>query len=174
MSSVTSVLGDELKALMATPAALVERLAQHDALLRFDDFGYEDAWRLGTRIREIAVRESLPIAIGITLGQQRVFHAALAGSSANNDLWAARKTAIVTLFGQSSFSVGAENLRTGSTIFDRLSPSDYADHGGAVPIMTRGGSLLGVVVVSGLPQAHDHAVAVTALAELCGVPTERL
>ncbi|HLP23778.1 MAG TPA: heme-binding protein [Microbacteriaceae bacterium] len=174
MSTPTRELAETLRTLASTPDALCERLTRHEEILAVPDFDVLDAWALGTAVRDIAVRESLPIAISIVFGTQRVFHAALPGASANNDLWAARKIAVVQLFNQSSFLVGADASRRGSSIYDRLSPADYADHGGAIPIRTRAGSLLGALAVSGLPSAHDHAVAVTALAKHLGVALEEL
>ena len=68
-------------------SALTEQLKQEDNELRFADFTVEDAWDLGSRMRAAAAEQDLPIAIGIMLGPQRVFHSALPGASADNDGW---------------------------------------------------------------------------------------
>lgn len=142
--------------------ALTEQLQQEEAELRFGDFTFEDAWRLGSRMREAAAERQLPIAIGILLGQQRVFHTALPGSSADNDEWLARKTRVALRYGQASLAVG-ESFRERGKDFDvdaRLDADQYAAHGGVVPIRLPGGTVIGAVGVSGLPQLEDHAFVV--------------
>jgi uncharacterized protein (UPF0303 family) len=137
---------------------LAERLAQEEAELRFDDFTLEDAWQLGSRMRRAAAEKELPIVIGITLGTQRAFHAALPGSSADNDEWLARKTRVALRYGQASLAVG-ESFRDRGRDFDvdaRLDPRQFAAHGGVVPLRLRGGTVIGAVGVSGLPQRDDH------------------
>ena len=49
-----------------------------------------------------AQSHNLPIAIDITRGGQQLFHAALAGSTPDNDVWIARKIRAVMQFGRSS------------------------------------------------------------------------
>lgn len=46
------------------------------------------------------------------------------------------------------------------------SPEDYAIHGGGFPVRVRGvDGIVGVIVVSGLKQEHDHQVIVEVLKE---------
>ncbi len=141
---------------------LTERLQAEDSALRFAGFTLEDAWVLGCRMRAAAVEAGLPVAIGIQLGEQRVFHTALPGSSSDNDQWLARKTRVALRYGQSSLAVG-ESFRARGRDFDtdsRLDPGEYAAHGGVVPIRLTGGAVIGAVGVSGLPQLEDHAFVV--------------
>jgi uncharacterized protein (UPF0303 family) len=143
-------------------SALTEQLKQEDNELRFADFTVEDAWDLGSRMRAAAAEQDLPIAIGIMLGQQRVFHSALPGASADNDGWLARKTRVALRYGQASLAVG-ESFRDLGRDFDpdsRLDPDEFAAHGGVVPLKLRGGTVIGAVGVSGLPQLEDHAFVV--------------
>ena len=144
---------------------LTEQLQAEDGELRFVDFDLADAWDLGSRMRAAAVEAGLPVAIGIQLGQQRVFHTALPGSSSDNDHWLARKTRVALRYGQASLAVG-ETFRTRGSDFDtdsRLDPDDYAAHGGVVPIRLISGTVVGAVGVSGLPQLEDHAFVVQQL-----------
>ncbi len=144
---------------------LSEQLRGEELELRFDDFTLEDAWLLGSRMRQAAAEEELPIVIGIVLGQQRVFHAALPGSSADNDEWLARKTRVALRYGQASLAVG-ESFRNRGKDFDaesRLDPREFAAHGGVVPLRLQGGTVIGAVGVSGLPQLDDHAFVVRQL-----------
>ncbi len=144
---------------------LSEQLRAEDAELRFPDFTVDDAWELGCAMRQAAAEAELPVCIGIMLGQHRVFHTALPGSSADNDEWLARKTRVALRYGQASLAVG-ESFRDGGKDFDtdgRLDVTQYAAHGGVVPIKLRGGSVVGAVGVSGLPQLDDHAFVIAGL-----------
>ena len=102
---------------MGYPSDLYEQILAEEAELRLDSFGVDDAWVLGAQMRRVAAERSLPVAIGIVLGQQRVFHAALPGSSADNDEWLARKTAVVLRYCHSSLAVG-EQFRLQGKDFD--------------------------------------------------------
>ncbi|WP_280950282.1 heme-binding protein [Pseudotabrizicola sediminis] len=54
-----------------------------------------------------------------------------------------------------------------------LPVTDFATHGGSVPVRLRGGRVVAAVTVSGLPQADDHAMVVAALtAELDRIGAE--
>ena len=144
---------------------LVERLRAEEAELRFEDFTLDDAWQLGCKMRAAAAAAGLGICIGIVLGEQRVFPAALPGSSADNDGWLARKTRVALRYGQASLAVG-ESFRAKGKEFDtesRLDTGRYAAHGGVVPIRLRGGAVIGAVGVSGLPQLDDHEFVVQQL-----------
>jgi uncharacterized protein (UPF0303 family) len=44
-----------------------------------------------------------------------------------------------------------------------LDPAEYAAHGGAFPLRVPHIGVVGVVTVSGLPQAEDHALVVEAI-----------
>ena len=126
------------------------------------EFDLADAWDLGSRMREAALEANLPIVIGITLGEARVFHTALPGSSADNDGWLDRKTRVARRYGRSSYGVGL-SFRASGKDFDtdaRLDPAQFAAHGGAFPITIAGVGVVGTVGVSGLPQADDHAFVV--------------
>jgi len=151
---------------MTWPTDLYDQILAEESELRVDRFGVDDAWALGSRMRQTAAERGLPIAVGIVLGRQRVFHAALAGSSADNDDWLERKTAVVLRYGRSSLGVG-EKFRVEGKDFDvssRLDTARYAAHGGVFPLVLReGGALLGAVGVSGLPQREDHAFVVEQL-----------
>ena len=157
-----------LDALAGSPEDLLAELKRHEAELKVTDFGAEHAWMLGSALRAAAAERNLPAAISIVLGKQRVFHAALTGASAANDQWAARKINTVQTVGRSSFAVGVQDRLDGGTIHNWLPEADFAIHGGGFPLATPAGALLGVVAVSGLPQAHDHALAVVELARLLG------
>src|SRR3954464_14011583 len=70
-----------------------------------EHFDVDDAWRLGTTLAERCRGQGLPVTISIHLGEQRVFHAALPGTSADNDAWVDRKSRVVRRFACSSLEV---------------------------------------------------------------------
>lgn len=143
-------------------AVVLARVESEEAELTLPRFDIADAWALGSRMREAAEAADLPIVIGITLGEARVFHTALPGSSADNDGWLDRKTRVARRYGRSSFGVGLSFRATGKD-FDtsaRLDPTLFAAHGGVFPITIEGVGVVGTVGVSGLPQVDDHAFVV--------------
>ena len=148
-----------------TERALLDELQAQESRLVFDRFDENIAWALGVALREAALAAARPVAISIRRNGQRLFHAALPGSSTDNDGWLDRKMAVVDRYGRSSLRVG-EQFRVDGGSFDtdsRLDPSTYAAHGGAFPILVRGTGCVGAVAVSGLPELEDHGLVVEAL-----------
>lgn len=148
-----------------TGRELLDELVAQESRLVFDHFDEDTAWALGVALRDAALADALPVAISIRRNGQRLFHAALPGSSADNDGWLARKCAVVDRYGRSSLRVG-EEFRVGGGSFDtdaRLDPTQYAAHGGAFPVLLRGTGCIGTVAVSGLPQLEDHRLVVATI-----------
>lgn len=130
-----------------------------------DSFDHDAAWRVGSALTEQCRAAGHPVVITIWLGAQRVFHAALPGTSADNDRWAERKAGTVRHFALSSLEVAEKFAQVDPAMFFTmfaLSPAEHAPAGGAVPITVRG-SLVGVLAVSGLASEEDHALALDAL-----------
>ena len=136
-----------------------ELLAQEEEL-QFGSFTNDDAWALGRALVEAAA--GLPVAIDISRGEQRLFHAGLPGSSADNDAWIERKNRVVRRFGHSSFYMGVSSEGRFNEQF-LLDEREYAAHGGAFPVIVRGVGVVGTVTVSGLPQEEDHRLVVSVL-----------
>ncbi len=150
--------------------ALIAQIEDQEARLVFSRCDNADVWRLGCALVAAAEAERAPVAIDIRRGEQQLFHAALAGSSADNDAWIERKCRLVRRFGVSSFLFGRRLAATGKTLEQAtlLEPGRYAAHGGAFPINVAGVGLVGTVAVSGLPQADDHRLVVQVLSEFLG------
>jgi len=148
---------------MPEVAPSLAELAAEEAELQFTSFSNDDAWALGTALVEAG--RGLPVAVDISRNGQQLFHAALPGTSADNDDWIRRKTAVVNRFGHSSLYMRQSFLERGTTFEEAtgLDPREYAAHGGAFPILVRNVGPVGVVVVSGLPQLEDHALVVSAI-----------
>lgn len=144
---------------------LIGRLEQQERDLIFTRFDYADAWRLGSLLVELATERGLPVAIDIRRGAQQLFHAALAGSTADNDAWIERKVRVVERYGASSYLVGRRLAAKGQVLdaSQGVDPARFAAHGGAFPVRVVNAGVVAVVTVSGLPQAEDHALVVEAI-----------
>ncbi|MER7002659.1 heme-degrading domain-containing protein [Dactylosporangium sp. NPDC000555] len=149
---------------------LITELEAQEERLRFDRFDNDDAWALGSLLVEVARERALPITIDVRRGGQQLFHAALPGTTPDNDRWIERKIRVVERMHASSFLVGRRLAAKGEA-FDAeygIDPAQYATHGGAFPIRVRDVGVVGVVTVSGLPQAEDHALVVEVLGRFLG------
>ena len=149
----------------------LDSLLAEEELLQFATFSNEDALALGAALVEAARTAALPVTIDIRRGDQQLFHAAMPGTTADNDAWIERKIRVVRRFGRSSFAVGTALRLDGRTIEDTylLPESEYAPHGGAFPVTVKDVGVVGTVAVSGLPQEEDHAFVVAALREFLKV-----
>ena len=143
----------------------IARLDAEFEELQFARFGFEDAWRIGQDLVAAARSDALRIAIDISVNGQTLFHAALPGSSPDNDQWIARKNRVVQRFHRSSYYLATTLKQKGKSIEEvyGLSKADYAPSGGAVPIRIRGVGVVGTATVSGLRDDEDHGMVVEAL-----------
>lgn len=146
-------------------ADLIAELEAQERQLVLPHFTYDDAWTLGSLLVEAARAQAAPVAIDIRRGGQQLFHAALPGSTPDNDAWIDRKRRVVERYGCSSLLVGTRFRAKGTTFetSSRLDPDTYAAHGGAFPLTVEGAGVIGTVVVSGLPQLEDHAMVIKSL-----------
>jgi uncharacterized protein (UPF0303 family) len=144
---------------------LIARLEEQERRLQFARFDFGDAWRLGCLLVDLATGRQLPVAVDVRRGGQQLFHAALPGSTADNDAWIERKVRVVYRYGASSFLVGRRLAVKGQELDASMGvdPAAYAAHGGAFPVRVPQVGVVGVVTVSGLPQADDHALVVEAV-----------
>jgi uncharacterized protein (UPF0303 family) len=142
-------------------------IARQEQWLKFQVFHEESAWKLGCRLREMALVRGAPLVIDIRRFGQPLFFCALAGSTPDNADWARRKSNVVARFHRSSYGLGLELQQKNTTLADRfgLVLTDFAAHGGCFPVALDGSGVIGSVAVSGLPQRADHELVVEAL---CG------
>ncbi|MDI6105043.1 heme-degrading domain-containing protein [Actinoplanes sp. NEAU-A12] len=143
------------------PQKLIATIEEQERRLVFGTFTEADAFALGCLLVDLATSRALPVAVDIRRGTQQLFHAAVAG----NDAWIERKVRVVYRFGASSYLVGRRLAAKGRHLdaSQGLDPARYAAHGGAFPVRIPGAGVIGVVTVSGLPQADDHALVVEAI-----------
>lgn len=146
-----------------------DSLAAEQQELLLKNFDYDFAWALGGRMREIAARDASPVAITVAHGTTVVFSTLMPGATLDNFDWTARKRAVAHRFHRSSLAIRLETEAAG---FDfnarfRLPEADYvASGGGGVPLILRGGTLIGTAAVSGLPDVDDHKMVVAALRDM--------
>ncbi|RDW56373.1 hypothetical protein BP5796_13248 [Coleophoma crateriformis] len=175
---------------MLTPSQLEEILAI-EASLEVPFFSVTDAWDLGSLLRTRLLFSPKPVIITILApspfpNARLLFHTVTprhAGSvpdkvtGPDNDVWVARKTKTVLRFGVSSYYMGVKFGSMSASGMDESAfatkyglheqeASQYAIHGGAVPVRVKGvEGVVAVVVVSGLKQEEDHAVVVEVMQE---------
>ena len=145
-------------------ADLIEQLVDQQSRLQFTRFTNDDAWELGSLLVRLGRERELVLTVDIRRHGHQLFHAALAGTTPDNDSWVERKVAVVNRFGESSYLVGRRLAQKGRTLDEAsgIEPIRYAAHGGCFPIIVRDVGPVGTVTVSGLPQTQDHALVVEA------------
>ena len=148
-----------------TQEDLLRKLEAELETLRFPSFNFDDALAIGLDLVETARRKALPIAIDVTVNRQQLFHAALPGSSPDNDQWVLRKSRVAARFFKSSLAVATDLRIKGKTIEDvwGLPSAEYAPSGGSVPVLVKGAGVIGTITVSGLPDVEDHEMVVAAI-----------
>ena len=127
----------------------------------------KEAVEIGECVVKIAREKNLPIATRVYIGDWVVFHVSLPGSDAENDRWMGRKVRTVAAKGHSSMCLRILAEEAGIAekdwyVQNNLAESDHAIHGGAFPLRVDGVHV-GTVVVSGIPQAEDHRLAVAGI-----------
>ena len=150
----------------------LQRLAHQEQTLQLDAFTEDTAWELGGRIRALCEARKVAVTIEIRRAGHTLFFYAMAGTTPNNAEWVRRKRNAVELFNRSSYALGLNYLKEGTSPEQKqgLATLDYAVHGGGFPIRVKNTGCVGCVTVSGVPQREDHAIVVEALAALCQVP----
>lgn len=156
---------------MDTYERILRELLHEEETLQFTEFTNETALALGTRLVGAAHAEEKSITVDIHRNGQQLFHAALPGTSADNDAWIKRKNRVVNRFGHSSFYMGQLYASKNTTMQQSalLDPARYAAHGGAFPVIIKGVGVVGTITVSGLPQQEDHEFVTRIIAAHLGV-----
>ena len=154
----------------------LERIALQEQELQFAGFDEETAWKLGVRIRALAVARNLRLVVDVRRFGQPLFYSALPGTTPDNVEWVRRKSNVTARFHRSSYAIGREMEGKKSNLVDRygLPLTDYASHGGSFPLRVLGAGFIGSVTVSGLPEREDHQLAVEALCAEMGRSFETL
>ena len=98
-------------------------IARQEEELVFPEFDLEVAWKLGSRLRELAVFRQLPVAIDVRKFGQPLFYTAMKGSTPDNADWVRRKGNVVARFHRSSYGVGLALKQTNSNLADEICAS---------------------------------------------------
>lgn len=145
-------------------------LAQEERLqlARLDEDAAVD---LGLDLLGLAKAQHLSVLIEVRRMGHLAFRAALTGTSPDNDFWAAGKVRIVERFGHSSLHERLRHVEQGTDFASAtdLDPDLFRPHGGAFPLRVQGTGVVGVAVVSGLPQLDDHALVVAGVERHLGL-----
>ena len=144
---------------------LLEELIAEQGSLQFERFDFDDAYAIGLDLVAMARKEKRAVTIDIAVNGQQLFHAALPGTSPDNDQWVVRKNRVVGRFFNSSFYIAKLLEAKGKSMEEAfgLPSSDFAPFGGAVPVMVKGAGVIGTITVSGLPDQEDHKMATEAI-----------
>lgn len=145
----------------------IKQIIRQEEELIFHAFDEEAAFSIGHRIWDIAQNGGLSIAVEISLWDRRLFYAATAGATFDNQEWLRRKFNTVRRFHASTYRLVLEQQREDKMFAPHkaLDVADYALAGGGFPIRVRNSGVIGSIIVSGLPQREDHNLVVRAIAE---------
>jgi len=151
-------------------------IAEQERLLQFASFSTETAWAVGSGLRAEALARKAGMTFEVQIAGRTLFACSTEGAAPGQADWIRRKRNVVMRFGRSSYAVGLQLQLEGKTIEERhgLTLSDFAMHGGGVPILLAGTGLVGSVVSSGLDQRTDHGLVVGVMAGVLGVSVPAL
>lgn len=151
--------------MMTHDRALLDTLAKQEDTLVFKAFDEITAIEIGSRLTQAARADDLPVVINIRTADRVLYHAALPGSSPDNDEWARRKSNVALRFHKSSMRVGENYRLKGREVSVELGldPIDYASHGGSFPVRVAGTGVVAAITVSGLASEDDHGLIVRVL-----------
>ena len=147
-----------------TDRAAGQLQAQEDGMV-LDSFDHADAWRLGTAMVERALRDRLSVIIDIQRPGLVLFRSALAGTTAENQAWLARKAETVFRFEASTALLSERFAAQGVDVWTApwFDANRFTTAGGSVPVRVRGVGVVAAVTVSGLSSKEDHDFAVEEL-----------
>lgn len=145
----------------------LDELLREESEIVLPELSEKVAYDLGRRATDAAWEEALTVVVGIWRADHQLFHSALPGSTQDNDEWLQRKGRTVRRFEHSSLYMGQLCRDANTTLSKKflLPSSEYAAHGGAVPLRVEGAGVVGWIGVSGLPQLDDHRFVVRILRE---------
>ena len=142
-------------------------LLAEEQMLLLPSLTNADAIEIGQIATSLGADRSLPLAVEVRIGDWIVYHASLPGSTPENDWWIGRKARVVKLKKHSTMfeRVLAEECGIDWHKENNLLDETHAIHGGGLPLITKDGGFVGVLLISGLPQVEDHLLGVEVLTE---------
>lgn len=147
---------------------LLEQLKQQEADLVFPKFDFDDAYTLGTMLREAGKQAPKPIAVRIVLDDMIIYQSFLPGTDHTNLNWMDKKRRTVERCHTSSLRAAAERALSTEVPQDwQQDEEHYAFCGGGFPIFVNG-KYCGAAIVSGLPHLQDHQTLVDTIGAFLG------
>jgi uncharacterized protein (UPF0303 family) len=152
---------------MTTGGFSSAQLILEEEVLALSALSQSDALTIGQIAYEIGTTRDLAITIEVRLGEWTVFHASLPGSKPENDDWIARKARVVLASGHSTMHERVLSEETNVDWYEvhNLPETLHAIHGGGLPLNVIGKGLVGILLISGLPQVDDHLLGVEIITE---------
>jgi uncharacterized protein (UPF0303 family) len=152
---------------MTTGGFSSAQLILEEEVLALPALSQSDALTIGQIAYEIGTTRDLAITIEVRLGEWTVFHASLPGSKPENDDWIARKARVVLASGHSTMHERVLSEETNVDWYEvhNLPETLHAIHGGGLPLNVIGKGLVGILLISGLPQVDDHLLGVEIITE---------
>lgn len=142
-------------------------LLDQEKALTLPNLELSQALEIGELAKVLAQKNALPIAIEIRLADWLVYHVSLTGSSRDNQFWLEKKARVVLLKHHSTLfeRVNSEERSIDWFKVNEVSETEYAIHGGGLPLITESEGFVGSLLISGLPQVEDHLFGVEVLTE---------
>ena len=150
----------------------IARIVLQERRLVLTEFSAGSPWTIGCAIKSIAEARGEAVTIEVRIARETVFLYAMPGCAPANTDWARRKRNTVELLLRSSYGVGCELRREGTSLEQKmgLPLRHHSSHGGSFPLTLVSVGCIGAVTVSGLPQRADRELVVATLAAWCHVP----
>jgi uncharacterized protein (UPF0303 family) len=153
---------------MATTGGFISnQLLNEEQMLTLSSLDLAGAIEIGEIAKSLGMVRNLPIAVEVRIGDWIIYHVSLPGSTPENDQWISRKARTVMLKHHSTMyeRVSAEERGVDWHKENNLLDETHAIHGGGLPLITKDDGLVGVLLISGLPQVEDHLLGVEVLTE---------
>jgi uncharacterized protein (UPF0303 family) len=147
----------------------IERIKRQETDLVLAEFDEAVAFRIGSAIRDRAVRDGLGLVVDIRTWDRQLFFSATPGTSADNAEWVRRKANTVRRFQRASYRMVLERGEGPFSPQSGADPADFVIAGGGFPVRVKGAGIIGSITVSGLPGRQDHGVVVDALCDFLGL-----
>ena len=143
------------------------QLIKEENLLLLPALDVSSALEMGDLAKALSISRDLPVAIEVRIFDWIIYHASLPGSEPKNDWWISRKARTVMLKHHSTMyeRVSAQERGVDWHKENELLDETHAIHGGGLPLITKDDGLVGVLLISGLPQVEDHLLGVEVLTE---------
>ena len=144
-----------------------KHLLKEEGALLLSEINVRKLLEVGEIAKSLGLERNLPIAVEVRLGDWTIYHASLPGSTSENQWWIDRKARVVLLKHHSTMyeRVSAQERGVDWHKENNLLDETHAIHGGGLPLITKDDGLVGVLLISGLPQVEDHLLGVEVLTE---------